>query len=528
MATGLTPTYNLPYPQASDPVDVHGDIKDLAEQVEDILEIKADTSLANTWTNNNVFEVTSSLPPIKIVQNGSGDAFLVEDSSSPDLTPFVINNTGNVGIGKQTASEKLDVAGNIQLSGNVIFEGTTDNSYETSLSVDDPTEDRSIVLPNISGTVITSGNLHDITDLGTLIAPIVFEGSTADDFEVTLSPGDPTSDITVTLPDASGIVLTTGNPLDITATGTISSGVWNGTEVPISHGGTGSTTASGAINALVPTQTSNSGKYLKTDGSVVSWSSVDALPSQSSHTGEFLTTDGSVASWTSLVGLPSQATHAGEFLTTNGTSASWTTITLIPSLSGNNGKYLTTDGSSVSWSSIPGGYTAPQLGNTILTSGSLITTVDGLILTSGYIHTPFLSLSTTTSVNEGRIAWDATNDKIIIGDGVTTKEFASSTLKTNVQGSSYDIVLTDKDKLIEMPNGGTLTIPANTIVDFPVGTQITILQTGVSQVTIAGATSPSLVTVNGTPGLKLRAQWSSATIIKRDANTWVAIGDLVA
>jgi hypothetical protein len=41
-------------------------------------------------------------------------------------------------------------------------------------------------------------------------------------------------------------------------------------------------------------------------------------------------------------------------------------------------------------------------------------------------------------------------------------------------------------------------------------------------------TGASGVTVNATPGLKLRAQWSSATLIKRGTDTWVAIGDLVS
>lgn len=40
---------------------------------------------------------------------------------------------------------------------------------------------------------------------------------------------------------------------------------------PIANGGTGQTTASGAINALVPSQTGNADKFLKTDGSLVSW-----------------------------------------------------------------------------------------------------------------------------------------------------------------------------------------------------------------------------------------------------------------
>ena len=36
------------------------------------------------------------------------------------------------------------------------------------------------------------------------------------------------------------------------------------------------------------------------------------------------------------------------------------------------------------------------------------------------------------------------------------------------------------------------------------------------------------VTINATPGLKLRAQWSSATLIKRATDTWVLVGDLSA
>lgn len=95
----------------------------------------------------------------------------------------------------------------------------------------------------------------------------------------------------------------------------------------------------------------------------------------------------------------------------------------------------------------------------------------------------------------------------------------------NQQSTSYTLVIADAFKMIEMSAGGTLTIPLDASVDFPIGTAIDILQTGSSQVTLAGAVG---VTVNSTPGLKLRAQWSSATIIKRAANTWVAMGDLVA
>lgn len=103
-----------------------------------------------------------------------------------------------------------------------------------------------------------------------------------------------------------------------------------------------------------------------------------------------------------------------------------------------------------------------------------------------------------------------------------TGPFGDPTLVINAQAGSYTLVLGDASKLIEMSGGGTLTVPTDASVAFPTGTQLSILQTGASQVTVGGAG----VTINGTPGLKLRAQWSSATLIKRATDTWALVGDL--
>lgn len=62
-----------------------------------------------------------------------------------------------------------------------------------------------------------------------------------------------------------------------------------------------------------PSQTSQSGKYLTTDGSVLSWATVDALPSQTGNSGKYLTTDGSTASWAVVSG--------GQYLGTAATKA---------------------------------------------------------------------------------------------------------------------------------------------------------------------------------------------------------------
>ena len=99
---------------------------------------------------------------------------------------------------------------------------------------------------------------------------------------------------------------------------------------------------------------------------------------------------------------------------------------------------------------------------------------------------------------------------------------SKDSITINSKSANYTIAPIDSERLIEMSAGGTLTITDST--SFPVGFTCDILQTGTSQVTIAGTS----FTPNATPGLKLRTQWSSATLIKRALNSWVVLGDLSA
>jgi hypothetical protein len=155
-------------------------------------------------------------------------------------------------------------------------------------------------------------------------------------------------------------------------------------------------------------------------------------------------------------------------------------------------------------------------------------TLTNKTLTSPTVTTPTLTLSATSSTTNGRIAWDQTNDKILVGDGTSAVEFAPSTTLINAQTASYTLVAADKDKMVEMGVGSanTLTVPLNSTIAYPIGTKITVVQTGTGQTTITPATVG--VTINGTPGLKLRAQWSAVTLVKRGTDTWVAFGDLTA
>jgi hypothetical protein len=144
---------------------------------------------------------------------------------------------------------------NITLNGsNLIFEGLVENAFETILTVAEPTVDRTITLPNITGTVITTGDTGTVTNtiiadttiraaklnlgsdtltVGSLSSSgavsgttgtfsnlnltqngvLIFEGSSDDAYETTLTVSNPTVDRTITLPDQSGVLATEGDSL---------------------------------------------------------------------------------------------------------------------------------------------------------------------------------------------------------------------------------------------------------------------------------------------------------------------------
>lgn len=101
-------------------------------------------------------------------------------------------------------------------------------------------------------------------------------------------------------------------------------------------------------------------------------------------------------------------------------------------------------------------------------------------------------------------------------------------ITTNRQTASYTLVLSDADKLVEMNVGSAnnLTVPLNSSVAFPTGTQILLAQYGAGQTTVV-ATSGVTIRSNGGK-LKLNVQYSGATLIKIGTDEWYLFGDIVA
>ncbi len=143
--------------------------------------------------------------------------------------------------------------------------------------------------------------------------------------------------------------------------------------------------------------------------------------------------------------------------------------------------------------------------------------------------------STTVNFGQGSLdnlavaALEATtvtpSSGVVFSDGTQTKEGVASRTPIVQKSSAYTLsTLTHRDSLIEVSAAAVITVPTDATLNYPIGTSIDILQTGTGEVSVSPVNGT--VTVNATPGRTLRTQWSTATLFKRAANTWVLYGDL--
>jgi hypothetical protein len=219
-----------------------------------------------TQSENGIYIVSASGAPSRATDFDSpaeidgGDFVFVTGGTANDNTGWVqVNTVGTVGTDAiaftQFSGAGTYTAGNgLTLTGSVF---TIDTAI-TQARVADVSDTEIGYLNGVTSAIQTQINTKapsaDPTFTGTVTIP---NGAVL---------GTPTS---ATLTNATGLPLTTG------VTGTL----------PINNGGTGQTTAENAANALLPSQTSNSGKYLTTNGSgTISWGTVAVTPEPTLHT----------------------------------------------------------------------------------------------------------------------------------------------------------------------------------------------------------------------------------------------------
>ena len=125
------------------------------------------------------------------------------------LTSPTINSAS---ISAPTLTGAVTATGAVFAGGSpLVFEGATDNGFETTFAITDPTADRTVTFQDASGTVayltdITGGGASEFSTV-TVNTSVIFEGSTDDANETTLVASDPDADRTITLPNATGTVV---------------------------------------------------------------------------------------------------------------------------------------------------------------------------------------------------------------------------------------------------------------------------------------------------------------------------------
>lgn len=186
---------------------------------------------------------TSSIPNSQLANSS-----LTVGSTSINLGATASTIAGLTSLTATTLySGVADAANSIAIaSGNIVFEGSTANGYETTLTATDATADRTLTLPNETGTLLTTAStitptVNSLTIGSTSIAlgatastiagltsltattlyagadgvanaisigtsGLVFEGSTADGYETTINVVDATADRAINFPNAGGTV----------------------------------------------------------------------------------------------------------------------------------------------------------------------------------------------------------------------------------------------------------------------------------------------------------------------------------
>jgi hypothetical protein len=521
---------------------------------------------------------------------------------------------------------------------SIVFEGATADSYETTLQVTDPTADRTITIPNVSGTIITTGNISDLTSVGVLNSSVVFEGTTDNEFELTLSAGDPTADRTVSFPDAGGTIVidsaaqtltnktltsphisnliitdgsivmegstlndfeTTLTVTDPTADRTISFPDVTGTIV--TTGDTGSITstmildgtildadinasaaiAQSKISGLTTDLGNKQDKISGVSDTEIGYLSAVTSDIQAQLDAKLALSGGTLTGTLTLSGAPSSDLHAatkayvdavaeGLHIHASVVAATTENVTLASALE--NGDTL--DGVTLatgnrilvknqSTQSENGIYVVAASGApTRATDFDAPAEIDGgdfVFVTGGTVNdnTGWVQVNTVGTVGTDAIAFSqfsgagtytagtgltlagsvfsintATTVDTSTAQTLTNKTLTSPKINLGINpqtGTTYTFVLDDAGKLVTASNASaiTVTIPPSGDVAYPVGTQLNIVQKGDGQVTFAQGSG---VTINSTGATatapKLRVKYSSATAVYEGSNVWYVLGDI--
>jgi hypothetical protein len=380
MATGATTRYFLPYPLSTDPVRVAGDIEQLANKIDVVLEEEIQDTSAAMWTGGT-FTNGLSVPTYNDT-TGKMSMSLAQDIQTTATPTFSGANLigGDLYIGQ---------------SRTLIFEGSSNDSFKTTLTVDNPTENRTITFQNITGTVaLTSeSTLESLVNIsngtGEINLQLGYGATTSGTIKTINIGGNGTSGSTTNINIGSAvsgalgtttinsatasflgdITIAMGKSFKIngtsvldatslgssivssslTSVGTITTGTWSATAIAANKGGTGQTSYT-IGDLLYASSTSELSKLssIATGNALISggvgeapsWGKIELATHVS---GTLAVANGGTGS--------SSAPTAGSIVYGNGTSFAFTSA-------GSSGQVLTSNGTDPpTWAALPGAST---------------------------------------------------------------------------------------------------------------------------------------------------------------------------
>jgi len=211
---------------------------------------------------------------VYVLDDGTWKAF-VTDATSPSFTNLTVTGVLTVQ-GTTTTIDSTTIA----VKDKFVFEGLTNDAFETTLQVAEPTADRTITLPDTTGTVALTSDIPSVAGMVTETGSQTLTNKTINASNNTITNVSLSTGVTGTLPVENG-----GTGTDTVAQGQLLYGGGSNTIAKLNLGAAGKILAvnagatapewiTAASGYSLPSQTGNAGKLLTTNGTSESWSSL--------------------------------------------------------------------------------------------------------------------------------------------------------------------------------------------------------------------------------------------------------------
>ena len=385
-----------------------------------------------------------------------------------------------------------------------VFEGATANAYETTLTITDPTADRTITLPDATGTISLSDTQLSTEAVQDIVGAMT-TGNTESGITVAYQDGDGTLDFTIGTLNQN----TTGTAAGLTTSRTLASHgdvVWNSG----AFNGTGNITGQAVIQAgavdiamLSATGTASGSTYLRGDNT---WAAV-------SGGSNYYLTGLSVSSGT-LTGTVSGATNptvdlSGLYTAGTNLTRSGTTLNVDDAFLKNNANDTTTGTITAGGFTTTGNYVVGGHSFNDIDIGTEFVDSDNHLMSSGAIKEKIegygygdVTLTGTQTLTNKTLTAPTIN-----GWKATVVAVAGNTVLTQAQSGSY-VYWT----------AGTCTLPTSATI----GTQFTIFNNTGSSATVALGTNNAIV--SGWAGNAAVADHEGTSYICVAATKWIQVG----